>query len=125
MSLIFACLAAVAVDGDTIKCRNLEEAGGRVRIARIDAPERGDEGADEATAALVRMIDGREVRCELIDADPRRSGFQKRDRFGRPVARCSAGRIDIGAAQLAAGHAVRWPQGRQAARSGGLPASGQ
>lgn len=112
MSMIFACLAAVAVDGDTLRCRNLEEAGGRVRIARIDAPERGAEGARAATAALVRLIDERAVRCELIDADPRRKGFQERDRFGRPVARCSAGGVDLGAAQLKAGHAVVWPRVR-------------
>lgn len=112
MSLIFACLAAVAVDGDTIRCRNLEEEGGRVRIARIDAPERGAAGADRATSALARLIDGKTVRCQLVDADPRRAGFQERDRFGRPVARCSADGVDLGTAQLAAGHAVVWPRRR-------------
>lgn len=125
MSLIFACLAAVAVDGDTIRCRNVPDAGGRVRIARIDAPERGQEGAGEATAAMVRLIDGRAVICELVDADPRQAGFQERDRFGRRVARCSADGVDLGAAQLAAGHAVRWPRVRQAAQSGGLSGGGQ
>jgi endonuclease YncB( thermonuclease family) len=112
MSIIFACLAAVAVDGDTIKCRNLQEAGGRVRIARIDAPERGAQGASEAAAALARLIDGRKVTCEVVDADPRRSGFQKRDRYGRPVARCTAGGVDLGEAQIKAGHAVVWPRTR-------------
>lgn len=112
MSLFFACLAAIAVDGDTLKCRNLPEQGGRVRIARIDAPERGRDGAVEAKAALARLIDGRKVTCELVDADPRVKGFQARDRFGRPVARCSAGGVDLGRALLAAGHAVRWPKRR-------------
>jgi len=116
MSLFFACLAAIAVDGDTIKCRDLPPdlagQGGRVRIARIDAPERGRDGADAATAALARLIDGRKVTCELVDADPRVAGFQARDRFGRPVARCSAGGVDLGRAQLAAGHAVVWPRAR-------------
>lgn len=129
MSLFFACLAAVAVDGDTIRCRNLPDnlatGGGRVRIARIDAPERGTQGADAATAALVRLVDGREVRCELVDADPRIEGFQTRDRFGRPVARCSAGGVDLGAAQLAAGHAVVWPRSRSVADSRGFPAASQ
>jgi micrococcal nuclease len=108
MSLFFACLAAIAVDGDTIKCSNLTEQGGRVRIARIDSPERGAPGSDAAKAAMVKLIDGRTVRCELVDADPRRKGFQKRDRFGRPVARCSAGGVDLGTAQLKAGHAEVW-----------------
>lgn len=112
MSLIFACLAAVAVDGDTLRCANLKEQGGRVRIARIDTPERGQPGFEEAKRALAVMIDGRAVRCELVDADPRKRGFQKQDRFGRPVARCSADGRDVGEAQLAAGLAVVWPRAR-------------
>lgn len=112
MSLIFACLAAVAVDGDTIRCANLEDQGGRVRIARIDAPERGEPAFEAAKMAMARLIDGRKVRCELVDADPRAKGFQERDRFGRPVARCSAGRVDLGAALIKAGHAEVWPRRR-------------
>lgn len=142
MSLIFACLAAIAVDGDTFVCRDpqapgggpppalasgltgrravalaalradLEKVNGRVRIARIDAPERGRDGAAEAKAALARLIDGRKVTCELVDADPRVKGFQARDRFGRPVARCSAGGVDLGAALIRAGYAVSWPKKR-------------
>ncbi len=110
MSILFACLAAVAVDGDTLKCRNLDEAGGRVRLALIDAPERGQRGASEATMVLARLIKGHEVRCELVDADPRKAGFQARDRYGRPVARCLAAGVDLGAALLKAGHATRWPR---------------
>lgn len=112
MSLIFACLAAVAVDGDTLRCANLQEQGGRVRIARIDTPERGEPGFEEAKRALAVMIDGREVRCQLVDANPRARGFQRRDRYGRPVARCTAGGQDLGRAQLAAGLAVAWPRAR-------------
>lgn len=115
MTVVFAflCLTATAVDGDTLRCANLDAAenrGGRVRLARIDAPERGQPGADEATAALRMMIKGKEVRCTLVDADPRRLGFQKTDRYGRPVARCEAGRIDLGAALIRRQLAVRWPR---------------
>lgn len=112
MSLFFACLAAVAVDGDTLRCANLSEQGGRVRLARIDTPERGEPGFEEAKRALAVMIEGREVRCELVDADPRAAGFQERDRFGRPVARCYAGDRELGEAQLKAGLAVVWPRAR-------------
>ncbi len=112
MSFLFACLAAVAVDGDTLRCANLDEQGGRVRIARIDTPERGEPGFEEAKRALAVLIDGREVLCELVDADPRLAGFQERDRFGRPVARCAADRRDLGEAQLAARLAVVWPRAR-------------
>lgn len=83
-----------------------------MRIARIDAPERGDPGAEASKRALARLIAGRAVRCEVVDADPRRKGFQERDRFGRPVARCSAGGVDLGTAQVKAGHAVVWPKAR-------------
>jgi len=109
MSLIFACLMAVAVDGDTLRCQNIAEANGRVRLARIDTPERGEPGFGEATRALAQLIEGQEVTCELVDADPRRSGFQARDRFGRPVARCSAGGRDLGETMLGREYAVRWP----------------
>jgi endonuclease YncB( thermonuclease family) len=105
---VFLCLAAIAIDGDTLRCQNLERPG-LVRLARIDAPERGQAGAREATQALRLMIAGRTVTCELVDADPRRKGFQKTDRYGRPVARCSAGGVDLGAALIKAGHAVAWP----------------
>ncbi len=108
-AFIFLCLAANAVDGDTLRCANLD-APGRVRIARIDAPERGAPGGREATAALARMIKGREVRCTLVDADPRRAGFQRTDRYGRPVARCEAGGLDLGKELIRRGHAVRWPR---------------
>ena len=112
MSLIFACLAAIAIDGDTLKCRNVPEQGGRVRIARIDAPERSEPGAETATAALARRIEGRAVRCELVDADPRQRGFQARDRFGRRVARCEAGGVDLGRAMIEGGFAEVWPKRR-------------
>lgn len=116
MSLLFACLAAVAIDGDTLRCADLPaelaSQGGRVRIARIDTPERGEPGFEEAKSALAALIAGRAVTCELVDADPRTAGFQARDRFGRPVARCSAGGRELGAAQIAAGVAEVWPRVR-------------
>ena len=108
--MTFLCLAAVAVDGDTIRCADrFDEVNGRVRIARIDAPERGEAGFAQATAAMTELIADREVRCTIIDADPRESGFQERDRFDRPVARCSADGVDIGEALVRGGFAGRWP----------------
>lgn len=83
-----------------------------MRIARIDAPERGEAGAAEARAALAALIASGEVRCSPIDADPRRSGHQRTDPYGRIVARCQAGGRDLGAQLLAQGHAVPWPRRR-------------
>lgn len=109
IGLSFLCLAAVVVDGDTLRCQNVAEANGRVRLARVDTPERGEPGFDEATQALAQLIESKDVTCELVDADPRRAGFQSRDRFGRPVARCIAGGVDLGAAMIGRGLARRWP----------------
>lgn len=110
VALAFVCLAATAVDGDTLRCRGaFPEVNGRVRLARIDAPERGDAGYRQATAALAAIIEGQEVRCRIVDADPRKRGFQHRDRFDRPVARCSAAGRDLGEALIASKLARRWP----------------
>lgn len=110
LAFTFVCLAAVAIDGDTLRCANLrEEANGRVRLARIDAAELHDPGGEQAKRALAALIAGRTVRCQLVDADPRIGGFQARDRFGRPVARCGADGVDLQRAMLDAGQARVWP----------------
>ena len=110
MSLLtFLCAAAIAVDGDTLRCANLEAANGRVRLARIDAPERGEVGFDEARNALTAMIEGQTVRCTLIDADPRTAAFERTDRYGRAVARCRVGPRDLGTAMIERKHARVWP----------------
>lgn len=51
---------------------------------------------DEATAALRSLIAGKDVSCERIDTD----------RFGRMVARCRMGTIDIGAWMVRQGRAL-------------------
>lgn len=117
MSLTFLCIAAIAVDGDTLRCSGV----GRVRLARIDAPEQhgcpprrrcapGDPRASHAN--LKRLIAAGPVRCRVVDANPFKRGFQRADRHGRPVARCSVGRRDLGSEQLIGGFAVPWPRGR-------------
>lgn len=111
MSLLaFVCVAAVAVDGDTLRCSNIEDANGRVRLARIDAPEMRERGGQQAKSALAAMITS-EVHCRAVDADPRIRGYQARDSYGRIVAHCRVGSIDLGAALLSRRHAVRWPRG--------------
>lgn len=63
------------VDGDTFY---VEGAPVRIRLWGLDAPERREDGYDEATAALRRISAGRLVSCKTVD----------RDRYGRIVARC-------------------------------------
>lgn len=110
ISAVFLCAAAMAVDGDTLRCANLrDEVNGRVRLARIDAPERGEPGFEEAKRALAVMIEDKVVKCELVDADPRIPGEQARDRFGRPVARCTVDGRDLGQAMIDLEVAKHWP----------------
>jgi micrococcal nuclease len=47
-------------DGDTI-----ELAGRAIRLQGLAAPEGDEPGGAEATRAMRRMVDGRQVRCEL------------------------------------------------------------
>ena len=51
------------VDGDTFDT----SASGRVRLADVDSPERGQTGFDEATGALEGMIGSREVYLDIDD----------------------------------------------------------
>lgn len=62
-----------AVDGDTIKCD-----GERVRLERIDTPERHEAGFQEAKDHMALLIRGKEVRCRV----------RKRDRYGRLLGEC-------------------------------------
>jgi endonuclease YncB( thermonuclease family) len=120
MSFLFLCAAAVAVDGDTLRCANVENAGGRVRLAAIDAPElpghcrKGRRCAPgdpyKARAYLASLIKGRAVQCEQVDASPDRKGFQAHDPYGRIVARCRSGDRDLGKAMISAGRAIHWPR---------------
>lgn len=102
MTAAFVCLAAIAIDGDTLRCAGL----GRVRLLAIDAPELpghcrkgrectpGDPFASKAS--LARLVEGRQVTCRS----------QGRDGYGRTLARCSASGRDLSCAQVAAGSAV-------------------
>lgn len=90
------------IDGDT-----LEMAGRRVRLRGVDAPEIAQtcfkSGAvvrcgEEARDALSALVRDREVAC-------RASGL---DRYGRELAVCRAGGIDIGGALVRRGLAVAY-----------------
>ncbi len=86
---------ARARDGDT-----LVVAGVPVRLNGVASPEMSEPGGPEATAAMVRMIAGRIVTCDL-------SGARTHDRI---VGVCYVGGQDIGAAIIAAGDARECPR---------------
>lgn len=89
------------MDGDTLRLGDRT-----VRLAKVDAPERGQTCADAAgrafdcgaaaADALARLVDGRSVVCLV-------SG---RDRFGRGLGLCSAGGAELNAGLVSAGWAL-------------------
>lgn len=95
--------AARIIVGDTIAIGRVH-----VRLYGIDAPEseQSCEGADRmtyacgsvATAELRQLIGGRAVACERRDTD----------RYGRLVAVCWAGAIEINRAMVRAGWAIAY-----------------
>ena len=95
-------VAARVVDGDT-----LEIDGVRIRLYGIDAPESkqrcqalGERWAcgQAATQALVGRIGGNEVACEKRD----------QDRYGRVVAVCRIGALDLNGWMVAQGWALAY-----------------
>ena len=88
------------IDGDTI-----EVAGQRIRLHGIDAPERGQvcdwpekpiPCGDIAADAITGTVVAQEVRCET----------RGKDRYGRWVAKCFAGEVDIGQNMVYTGWAL-------------------
>ena len=63
------------VDGDTIDVVGV----GRVRLVGIDAPERGEEGYEEASNYVKNMCFGKTVYLDIDNAEPK-------DRYGRTLA---------------------------------------
>jgi micrococcal nuclease len=80
-------------DGFTLQRRLLPSL--RIRIAWIDAPEKGQPFADQARAALRELIAGKNLRI---------SGLEK-DVFGRQVAQVWVDRCDVGLALVERGAA--------------------
>lgn len=66
------------IDGDTFKTDSRKNP---VRLANVNAPEKGDPGAGKATTALRDMIEGKEVLIDTV----------ARDSYGRSVARVRVG----------------------------------
>ena len=93
----------VSIDGDTLRAGD----GAEYRLFGIDAPElhqtcRRDERpwncGSEAARALRTTIGGRDVNCRA----------REQDRYGRTVAVCYVGGLDLGAAMIKGGFAVSY-----------------
>jgi endonuclease YncB( thermonuclease family) len=96
------------VDGDTLRLGDRT-----VRLAKIDAPERGQGCSDAsgrwfdcgaaAAEALSRLVNGRSVIC-LVGG---------RDRFGRGLGQCTAGGVDLNAGLVRSGWALAYDEDAQ------------
>jgi len=81
------------LDGDSLLIRLADGEIRGVRIAGIDAPEKGQPHADVSRRALLALLHERDVRVDAV----------KTDRFDRLVGRVFVENRDAGLAQLSAG----------------------
>jgi micrococcal nuclease len=118
---ILTCLAAVAIDGDSIRCSNI----GQVRLLAIDTAEysqsrpcRGGYGDHVCDDAMAKA--GKESLRAALRLGPVRVEPVTRDRYGRTVALVTVGGRDLSCWQLQRGVAryiVKYDNGgRVAAR---------
>ena len=70
------------IDGDTFKTSSRKNP---VRLADVDAPEKGQPSSAKATEALRKMIGDEEVRIETV----------ARDKYGRAIAKVYSGRESV------------------------------
>lgn len=109
------------IDGDTL----VVEARGsamHVRIAGIDAPERGQPGYAEATRALESLVVGKALVLDWSGITGRQKVFGVPvDPFGRVLARVRVGELDVGQWMLDHGYAVQWMERRTREPQGRMP----
>jgi len=70
------------IDGDTFLTKSRKRS---VRLADVDAPERGRKGSSKATQALKKLIQGKKVEVDTV----------ARDAFGRAVAKVKVGKKSV------------------------------
>jgi endonuclease YncB( thermonuclease family) len=92
---------AVVIDGDT-----LQIAGERIRLHGIDAPELDQSCIDSGgrTTACGRMA--RDRLSEMIGTSVVRCETRDRDRYGRWIAKCLIGTVDLQSRMVREGWAV-------------------
>ncbi|MDJ0928174.1 MAG: thermonuclease family protein [Gammaproteobacteria bacterium] len=92
---IFARVTRV-YDGDTFAATTAANQRIRVRLAEIDAPEKGQPWSNRARRRLTELVDGRDVSIRLFDVDT----------YGRIVGRIFVDDIDVNALLVAEGLAA-------------------
>lgn len=82
-------------DGDTFTLLDADRRQHKVRLAGIDAPEKGQPFGRRARQSLSRMVFDQDVVVE----------YAKKDRYGRIVGRVEAGGLDVNLEQVREGSA--------------------
>ena len=88
------------IDGDT-----LDLGGDRIRLFAIDAPERG-----QSCGPLACGTAASEALADILSAEPVRCTRVNTDRYGRTVARCRAGPLDVNREMVRRGMAWAYRQ---------------
>lgn len=88
------------VDGDTVDVRTDSKEVLRVRVAGIDAPEKGQPFVQAAKRAMADLVFGQEVRVS----------WRKLDRYGRVVGKLEKSSLDTGLAMIDRGLAWHYKQ---------------
>lgn len=108
---------ATVVDGDTI---HVEGVAKNVRLFGMDAPESGQTCIDGRGKRFLCGVRAAEELASIIGRNGRVSCHQiDRDRWGRPVAVCRLGSVDLSAEMIRRGWAVdfiRYSRGRYEAQ---------
>ena len=81
---LLTCKVVAISDGDTLTCLTAERTQIKVRLAEIDTPEKAQPYGQKSKDALAALVFGKQVTLAT----------QTKDRYGRTVARVSAGGQD-------------------------------
>lgn len=104
MLAMFAVLACIAIDGDTVRCGSE-----RYRLLAIDAPETAGHcrtGRDCAPGDPVASKASLQSKLnDIVEIEP-----VNIDRYGRTVAVLYADGVNLSCHQLNTGHARYWPR---------------
>ena len=93
-------MAVGVSDGDTLTVLDAANQQHKIRLAEIDAPERGQPWGDRSRQALAALVFGKMVSVQQTDTD----------RYGRVVARVFGDGRDVNRAMVEDGHAWAYRQ---------------
>lgn len=104
----FLCKEIDVTDGDTFRCGKR-----RIRLAGIDAPELPGHCRTGRVCTPGDPFSSRDALAVLLKQQPVRCFQSDTDRYGRTIASCEAGGVNLSCSLVRSGHAVQ--------RYGGYP----